>query len=64
MKANPTAVIAGIATVLGIVLGGALIATVTAIAGVVTSFGFLVVAIGAGVTALVHFGKTAKNSET
>ena len=60
VKANPTAVIAGIATVLGIVLGGALIATVTAIAGVVTSFGFLVVAIGAGVTALVHFWENSQ----
>jgi|TARA_R110000764_G_scaffold108444_1_gene194361 ElaB/YqjD/DUF883 family membrane-anchored ribosome-binding protein len=60
IKANPTAVIAGIATVLGIVLGGALIATVAAIAGVVTSFGFLVVAIGAGVTALVHFWQNSE----
>ena len=60
IKANPTAVIAGIATVLGVVLGGALIATVTAIAGVVTSFGFLVVAIGAGVTALVHFWQNSE----
>jgi ElaB/YqjD/DUF883 family membrane-anchored ribosome-binding protein len=60
IKANPTAVIAGIATVLGVILGGALIATVAAIAGVVTSFGFLVVAIGAGVTALVHFWQNSE----
>jgi len=60
VRENPTAVIAGIATVLGVVLGGALIATVTAIAGVVTSFGFLVVAIGAGVTALVHFWQNSE----
>lgn len=60
VKKNPTAVIAGIATALGIVLGGAIVAAVIALAGIVTSFGGVVIAIGLAVVALVHFWENSQ----
>mgnify|MGYP003674018715 FL=1 len=60
VKKNPTAVIAGIATVLGIVLGGAIVAAVIALAGIVTSFGAVVIAIGLAVGALVYFWQNSQ----
>ena len=60
VKKNPTAVIAGIATVLGIVLGGAIVAAVIALAGIVTSFGAVVIAIGLAVGALVYFWQNSE----
>ena len=60
VKKNPTAVIAGIATVLGIVLGGAILAAVIALAGIVTSFGAVVIAIGLAVGALVYFWQNSQ----
>ena len=60
VKKNPTAVIAGIATVLGIVLGGAIVAAVIALAGIATSFGAVVIAIGLAVGALVFFWQNSE----
>jgi hypothetical protein len=60
VKKNPTAVIAGIASVLAIVLGGAILAAVIALAGIVTSFGAVVIAIGLAVGALVYFWQNSQ----
>ena len=60
IKKNPTSVIAGIATVLGVILGGAILAAVIALAGIVTSFGAVVIAIGLAVGALVYFWQNSQ----